>query len=525
MSWRSALFRSAAAGITALLLWSCGGTSGDILHVSYAYPVFYRLEVFGDRLTAVSPDLKTLRGLTFDGRELWRRSIVGDPLVARYDDAHLYVQEENTVLRLRVTDGTVERLFDVPEHQRFVRDRTNGLVYLIDQRFERNTFQLLNPDSRRPMWQREDIETILHVEQDLLVVATATREYDANQRSFSTRDVAVTGLDRRAGEVRWRVALNSNNGFVRAAALSACLVVIDEGAGGGLVCVDPASGRILGRRAHSTTWGLSYADVVPEGDHVAFLESGTSGGDMFLRFASVPSFEVTESLRLAGNEPTLSLHGNHVFIKGLYRAFCFDRQTGDPRWDRALVGEWKLLEDEILLSDYDRRRKHARLVMLNVASGRERVILSEPRAWRRSLRPILFELCAGWPDDAMRAGTIRGALWGGRGQEYGKAPMACDDVHEQRVHQQTEADHLEELFEGGQDHPHERFFGVQAFVVPAAEHFESDGPGDENRAGQNEVVPNRRLNAPEEGNQSKAKRSRHETVRDDPREVEQTRRL
>lgn len=378
MGWRSAVFRSAAAGIAAFLLWSCGGTSGDILHVSYAYPFFYRLEVFGDRFTAVSPDSKTLRGLTFDGRELWRRSIVGDPLVARYDDAHLSVQEYNTVLRLRVTDGAVEKLFDVPEHQRFVRDRTNGLVYLIGQRFERNTFQLLDPDSRRPMWRREDIESILHVEQDFLIVATATREYDANRRSFSTHDVSVTGLDRRAGEVRWRVALNNNSVFVRAVAVSACLVVIDEGAGGGLVCIDPASGRILGRRAHSTTWGLSYPDVVAEGDQVAFLESTTSGGETFLRFASVPSFEVTESLRLGGNEPTLSLHGNHVFIKGLYRAACFDRHTGDRRWQRALVGEWKLLDDRILLSDYDRRRKRARLVMLDVASGSARVILSEP---------------------------------------------------------------------------------------------------------------------------------------------------
>lgn len=378
MRWRSALFHSAAVGITALLVWSCGGTPGDIVHVSYAYPFFYRLEVFGDRFTAVSPDSKTLRGLTFDGRELWRRSIVGDPLVARYDDAHLYVQEENTVLRLRVTDGAVEELLDVPKHQRFVKDSTNGLVYLIDRRFERNAFQLLDPDSRQPTWQREDIESILHVEQNLLVVATATREYDANRRSFSTRDVAVTGLDRRAGEVRWRVALNSHTGFVRAAAASACLVVIDEGVSGGLICIDPVSGRILGRRPHSTTWGLSYPDVVAERDQVAFLEKKTSGSETFVQFASVPSFEVTKSLRLAGNEPTLSLQGNHVFIKGLYRALCFDRQTGNQRWDHSLVGEWKLLEDQILLSDYDKRRKRARLVMLDVASGRERVILSEP---------------------------------------------------------------------------------------------------------------------------------------------------
>ena len=232
----SRFWRTVAAGIVGLLVSSCGGTSIDSLHVSHAYPFFHHLEVFGDRVTAVSPDAKTLRALTFDGRELWRRPIVGDPMVGRYDAAHLYVQEENAVLRLRSTDGAVEWLFDVQTDQRFVTDSTNGLVYLTDRRFERHMFQLLDPNSRRAIWQREDIESILHVEDNLLVVATATREYDKNGRSFTTRDVAVTGLDRGTGDIRWRVALNHRAGFVRAAAASACLVVIDEGADGGLLC-------------------------------------------------------------------------------------------------------------------------------------------------------------------------------------------------------------------------------------------------------------------------------------------------
>lgn len=350
----------------------------DGLHVSHAYPFFHRLEVFGDRMTVVSPDSKTLRALTFDGRELWRRPIVGDPMVGRYDAMHVYVQEDNAVRRLRVTDGAVEKLLDLPTQQRFNWDSAKGLVYLTDRRFERNTFQLLDPDSRQPIWQRDDIESVLHVEGNLLVVATATREYDSNDRSFTTRDVAVTGLNRRTGDVRWRVALNHRAGFVQAADVPPCLVVIDEGAAGGLLCIEPGSGRTLGRRAHETTWGLSYLDVVADGDRVAFLENIPHSDDAFLRFAAVPSFEVTESLRLAGAEPMLSLHGHHVLVRGLYRAFCFDRQTGSRRWQRALVGEWTLLNDEILLSDYDQRRSRARLVMLDLASGRERVILAEP---------------------------------------------------------------------------------------------------------------------------------------------------
>jgi outer membrane protein assembly factor BamB len=363
------------AAIAALLVWSC---SGDITHVSYAYPFFHRLEVFGDRFTAVSPDSETLRGLTFDGREIWRRPIAGETLVARYDEAHLYIQEGNAVFRLRAADGAAERLFDVPEHQRFVMDRTNDLVYLIDRRFDRHTFQLLDPDSRRPIWQREDIEDVLLVEHGLIVAATATREYDAAGRSYSTRDLAVTGLDRKTGDVRWRLALNSDAGFARAAAVSPCLVVIDEGAGGGLICVDPASGRILGRRAHSTAWGLSYPDVSADGDQVAFLERQTNGGGTFLRFASVPSFEVTRSVWLASKEPSLSLERDHVFTKGLYRAAYFDRQTGERQWERDHVGEWKLLGGHILISDYRSWRRHARLVLLDLASGHERVLVDEP---------------------------------------------------------------------------------------------------------------------------------------------------
>jgi outer membrane protein assembly factor BamB len=377
----SALVGSVAAAFAALLLWACSGV--DLMHVSEGYPFFHQLEIFGDRFTVVSPDSKTLRGLTFEGREMWRRSIVGDPLVARYDEGHLSVQELNTVLRLTAADGAPERLFDVPEHQRFVIDATYGLVYLTDQRFERNTFQLLDPDSRRPVWHREDIERLLHVEKDVLVVATARRDYDANRQSFSTRDLAVTGLDRRNGEVRWRVALGNTAGYVRSAVVSPCLVVIDEAAAGGLVCIDPASGRVLGKRAHSRlpeglSIGLGYLDVAAQGNQVAFLESNIDGGDTFLRFASVPSFEVTQTLQLAGNERSLSLQGEHVFTKGLYRAICFDRRTGKERWQRTLVGEWKLLGDRVLLTDYDKRQKNARIVMVDLASGSERVIISEP---------------------------------------------------------------------------------------------------------------------------------------------------
>ena len=260
--------------------------------------------------------------------------------------------------------------------------RPTALCDSTDQRFERNTFQLLDPDSRRPVWHREDIEQLLHVEKDVLVVGTARREYEANRGSFSTRDLAVTGLDRRTGEVRWRLALGNVGGYVRSAVVSPCLVIIDEAASGGLVCIDPASGRILGKRAHSRlseglSIGLGYPDVAVQGNQVAFLENNIDGGDTFLRFASVPSFEVTQTLQLAGNEPALSLQGDHVFTKGLYRANCFDRRTGKERWQRALVGEWKLLGDRVLVSDYDKRQKHARIVMIDPTSGSERVIISE----------------------------------------------------------------------------------------------------------------------------------------------------
>jgi outer membrane protein assembly factor BamB len=381
MHCHSALGRSATAALAALLLWSCRGL--DLVHVSEGYPFFHQLEIFGDCLTVVSPDSKTLRGLTFEGREIWRRSIVGDPLVARYDEGHLYVQQQNTVLRLRAADGTAERLFDVPEHQRFVRDSTYGLVYLTDQRFDRNTFQLLDPDSRRPVWHREDIEQLLHVEKDVVVVATARREYQANRGSYSTRDMAVAGLDRGKGEVRWRLALGNVGGYVRSAVVSPCLVIIDEAASGGLICVDPASGRVLGKRAHSRLpeWqplGLGYPDVAVQGNQVVFLESDLDGGETLLRVASVPSFEVTQTLQLAGNEPALSLQGDFIFTTGLYRTICFDRRTGKERWQRALVGEWKLIGDRALVSEYDKSRKHARLVSIDLASGSERVLISEP---------------------------------------------------------------------------------------------------------------------------------------------------
>ena len=145
-------------------------------------------------------------------------------------------------------------------------------------------------------------------------VANTTRTGEASRRRIWRSPDLIAWTD----YVRWRVALSNPGGYVRSAVVSPCLVVIDEAASGGLVCVDPASGRVLGKRARSRlpegpSIGLGYLDVAAQGNQVAFLESNPGGSDTLLRFASVPSFEITHTLQLAGDEPTLSLQGDHVF--------------------------------------------------------------------------------------------------------------------------------------------------------------------------------------------------------------------
>jgi outer membrane protein assembly factor BamB len=364
----------AAVGTAGFMLWSCTATATSIV-----YPHFSDIEVFGDRFIALSPDHKTLRALTFEGRELWRRSFA-DPFIMRLDDAHLQVQEGNAVLRVRAADGAAEVLFQSPEHQILRADRTNGLLYLTDRRFEVNAFQLLDNEPSRPLWKRDDVESVLEVMPERLVAITVKRTYDADGKSFTRSDAAVTALDRKTGDSLWRVALKDDQAaVVKAASVAACLVVTDGAPGGGLLCIDRSSGRVIGRRANPPESDFfDYADVVHYGDGIAFLERGSDAGEAFLRFASVPSFDVKESIRLLDGEMfNVWLHGDFVLTQGLYSAACFDRRTGRRRWERGQVGDWEILKDQILLSDYDRRRRRARLVLLDIASGKERVLLSE----------------------------------------------------------------------------------------------------------------------------------------------------
>jgi outer membrane protein assembly factor BamB len=347
----------------------------DLVHVLEGYPFFHNLEVFGDRFTAVAPDSKTLRGFTFDGSETWRRSLAANALVERRNDQNLYVQEERTVFDVRASDGTAERFLEVPEHQQFGWHRESGAVYLVDDRFDKYAFQLLDPNSRRPMWMSENVQSILDGDQTRFVVASMKRHYATDRLSFTETDVAIAGLDRRTGEIRWRIPLHNSPASFRFASVPACVVILDEGGAGGLSCVDRATGNVLGKRPHASPFGFSYTDVVAVGDQVAFLER--EGDAHALRFAAVPSFEITKSLRIPTVEPTLTLHRDFILMKGLERAVCLDRQSGKQLWERARVGEWILRGDQILIGDYDTSAQRARLVLVDPASGNETILLTE----------------------------------------------------------------------------------------------------------------------------------------------------
>ena len=361
--------------LVAFYALSCAATATSIV-----YPHFSAIEAFGDRFTAVSPDGRSLRCLTLDGRELWRRSLTADARVARYDREGLLVQEESTVLLVRVADGRSEELFKIPEHQIFVRDSQNGIEYLTDRRFEVNALQLLEPATRRPLWKRGDIETIIGAWADLIVVVTARRTYDAGHQSYTTGDAAIEAVERESGRTRWRVVLKDEQAVgVEGIVTAECVVAIDRAPGGGLLCIDAVSGRIVGRRDNPTDFGLlDYPDVVADSGGIAFLEGGSRDGEAFLRFASVPSFSVRESVRLVDGEMfQVTLHDVYVITRGLYSAAAFERRTGRRLWERGQVGDWRVLDRRILFSDYDRRRRHARIGVLEIATGRERIILRE----------------------------------------------------------------------------------------------------------------------------------------------------
>jgi outer membrane protein assembly factor BamB len=286
VSFRTVVF-SSAAGLAGILLCSCWGEL-DLVHVTEGYPFFHKLEVFGDRFTTVAPDIKTVRGLTFDGRETWRRPLAANALVERHNDEFLYVQDDRTVFNVRGSDGVAERLFDVPEHKQFVWHPESGAMFFVDERFDKYAFQLLDPKSRQAMWTSENVRSILHGDETRLVVASMKRNYANDRLSFTETDVAIAGIDRRTGDVRWRIPLRTASSFFRIANVPACIVVLDEGAEGGLSCIDRATGQVLGRRPHSTPYGFGYTDVVAVGDQVAFLER--DGDRHVLRFATVPSF-------------------------------------------------------------------------------------------------------------------------------------------------------------------------------------------------------------------------------------------
>jgi outer membrane protein assembly factor BamB len=347
----------------------------DLLHVTEGYPFFHKLQVFGDRFTAVAPDLKTLRGFTFEGRETWRRSLTANALVERRNDEHLYVQEDRTVLNVRASDGTAERLFEVPEHHQFAWHPESGTMYFVDERFDKYAFQLLDPNSRRPLWTSANVNSVLYGDETRLVVASTKRNYAGDRRSYTETDVAIAGLDRRTGEVRWRVDLGSSPAFFKIANVAACIVILHVGATGGLSCIDRATGQVLGTRPHASPHGFGYADIIAVGDDVAFVERD---GDAYaLRFAAVPSFEISKSLRISTVEPELTLHRDFVLMKGIERAVCLDRQTGKQLWERARVGAWIVRGDQILVSDYNKSTQLARLVIVDPASGNERILMSE----------------------------------------------------------------------------------------------------------------------------------------------------
>lgn len=364
------LFRSIALLLCLGLALSASATS--IVFHKFSKPIFQK-----DRLFFTSPDSKRLICIGLNGSKIWEKPFAGPISLFQGPKGVPLLQSNQTVCLVSPT-GELALQFAVEDANDKVSYREDcGLFVSHDRGFDKRTFKLIDKKSGKPLWTNREVESLVGATPDLLLTLRVERIPD--ERAYSYGSGTLEAFERNGFTRRWQVKITEKGVLHLESVLVGPHLIYADGTS--LTVIEIASGRKLATKNVDVPRFGRLIDVQGYGDGIVWLTSEYRSRDFnqtehTLHFCSVPDLKESRVVTLKLIEiANVAFEGDFIISDALYRTAGF-KMNGEKIWERFQSSRTKTIDGRIYFSDY--RQKTTRLGYVEVSSGKETILYSEP---------------------------------------------------------------------------------------------------------------------------------------------------
>ena len=345
--------------------------------VDYVRPHFGHPYIFADRIVFTSVDGTHLIALDKKGRLQWELAFSGRIFEQITEDDQLFAQSNCDVYQIDVTTGQKSELRTMPENEILIMGFDKSFLAAGDSRFDHKRIRFINPADNSTLWESDKIESLADVTPSTVIAETADRIYEDKNRSYRREHEALCGFDRKTGQAKWSLPLNwPAADSVRAGKYLAVvdmlrILSVPPGHDSKLTILNPDTGDVLSQREGN------FRDLWPLDDSMAVFEATGGPTEAELYVCTLPSCAKGPSILLSAREILKGrMYGDYVITAGFYDSACFARATGKRLWEKGQL-EWSQpFDNEMIVTDYSRHNRAARILSIDLATGNQRVLFS-----------------------------------------------------------------------------------------------------------------------------------------------------
>lgn len=347
---------------------------------SISFPKFSAPILQEDRLVVLSPDGTRVLGISLDGVKLWERKHDARVDLFSGPASKPMLQVGKVVSYVSAGSGELRTAFTVESEDDWVTYSTTLDSFISDQRRSMTRmFKLLKGETGQPVWKSSEIEEVVCVTPELIVCLAAERI--PSGRGFTFGHASLEAFERGTFAKKWSVPLPADSvvPYLRAAYVAPYLIYPDGRTS--LSVVDCRTGaKRLTKRVEVGEYGM-VSDLTLIDGQVAWLTSrynrdDPSNREYLLHFCTVPGLEEERRVVLKLIEiARVTFEGGFIISDALYRTACF-RLSGEKVWERFQTARSPVINDRIYFSDY--HQKSARVGIVEVSTGKETILYSEP---------------------------------------------------------------------------------------------------------------------------------------------------
>lgn len=340
---------------------------------SIVFPKFGAPIKQGNSVVFTSSDSRRVIAVSFDKKKLWEKSFQERVNLIEGPHHQAWLQQGRDVFRVNPSRGELSHLFVLGGASNVLHfHRAAKVLYTKSSNYATPGFQILDPQSGKILWRNDqnDIRIVAFTDSIIFLrTATLVRE----RKAYRPEDFYLLALNRTNFSALWE-PIPINNYFVPAVAMPPYLALVD---GLKLLLIDIESGKTVNTRRTPFAIGEVAAKdgLLVYGTQTYF--EGSYDGEFILTFCSLPELAAVKELTLkARSVAELSFWKDYFVTDALYRVTGFNK-SGRKLWEKFQLDRSEIMDGKIYFSGLTPDATVTQVGILNVATGRQKILYSE----------------------------------------------------------------------------------------------------------------------------------------------------